>query len=303
MPKFCGECGFALDKEYNFCPNCGSKIELSTDRNENFKKEEKEKIEVIICSICGEENPSGSTACVSCGAVLSENSEKEIKETITKKSSTSDKKLNNKKPVQQKNKKKNKETKKEIVQNSNVKELNNKLVFGIAGGIVAVVILVLFLSGVFENTTTQVNVPNQQTSSGINLNNLNEIADLEKKVTANPDDMQSLLSLAHLQNDSGLYEKAIINYQKYLDKNPTDADARIDMGVCYYNLRNFDNAIAEMSKALEYAPKHQIGHLNLGIVNLSAGNVQKAKEWLQKAVELDPNSDAGQRAKELLNSH
>ena len=75
------------------------------------------------------------------------------------------------------------------------------------------------------------------------------------------------------------------------------------MGVCYYNLRNFDNAIAEMSKALEYAPKHQIGHLNLGIVNLSAGNVQKAKEWLQKAVELDPNSDAGQRAKELLNSH
>ena len=31
MPKYCGECGFALDKEYNFCPNCGSKIEAFSD--------------------------------------------------------------------------------------------------------------------------------------------------------------------------------------------------------------------------------------------------------------------------------
>mgnify|MGYP003514677669 FL=1 len=112
-----------------------------------------------------------------------------------------------------------------------------------------------------------------------------------------------MLELAHLQNDSRMYEKAIINYKLYLQTKPEDADARIDMGVCYYNLKDYDNAINEMTNALKYEPNHQIGHLNLGIVNLSAGNLEKSKEWLLKAISLDPTSEVGKRAQELLQSH
>ena len=303
MPKYCGECGFALDKEYNFCPNCGSKIEAFSDSEKSVEKERIEKVEVVICPNCGEENSAGSSACEACGAVLTKTSDKEIKETKIKNTSPFNNQTKNRKSVKQKNKNRYKETNKEANQKSNVKELNNKLIFGIAGGIVAIVVLVLFLSGVFESTTTQVNVPTQQTNSGINLNNLDKISDLEKKIAANPSDITLVLDLANLQNDSGLFDKAVLNYQKYLAKNPSDADARIDLGVSYYNLKNYTESISEMEKALKYAPKHQIAHLNLGIVNLSAGNLQKAKEWFQKTVELDPNSDAGKRAQELLNSH
>jgi tetratricopeptide (TPR) repeat protein len=129
------------------------------------------------------------------------------------------------------------------------------------------------------------------------------INDLETKVKLNPDDYKSLLELAHLKNDSGLFDAAIQNYKTYLDKNPKDADARVDMGVCYFNLQDFPSAIKEMETALKYVPNHQIAHLNLGVVNLSAGNIEKSKEWLKKAYNLNPANEVGKKAEQLLNNH
>jgi tetratricopeptide (TPR) repeat protein len=129
------------------------------------------------------------------------------------------------------------------------------------------------------------------------------INDLEAKIKQNPEDYTSLLQLAHLKNDSGLFEAAIQNYKVYLDKNPKDADARVDMGVCYFNLKDFTNAIKEMETAIKYVPNHQIAHLNLGVVNLSAGNLEKSKEWLKKAYDLNPISEVGIKAQQLLSNH
>ena len=126
---------------------------------------------------------------------------------------------------------------------------------------------------------------------------------LEAKIKSNPEDYKSLLELAHLKNDSGLFEAAIKNYKTYLVKNPKDADARVDMGVCYFNLKDYPNAIIEMETAIKYVPNHQIAHLNLGIVNLSAGNLEVSKEWLKKAVDLNPTSEVGKKAEQLLNNH
>ena len=72
---------------------------------------------------------------------------------------------------------------------------------------------------------------------------------LRLRLNSNPEDYKSILELAHLKNDSGLFDAAIVNYKTYLDKNPKDADARVDMGVCYFNLQDFPNAIKEMETA------------------------------------------------------
>jgi cytochrome c-type biogenesis protein CcmH/NrfG len=192
---------------------------------------------------------------------------------------------------------------------SNVeKTLNPKVIYGILVAGFAVILIILFTSGTFDSAPV-VNVPvnqNQQqnnVSSGVNLNNIQMINDLEAKIKANPEDYKSLLELGHLKNDSGLYEAAIQNYKTYLDKNPKDADARVDMGVCYFNLKDYTNAIKEMETALKYVPNHQIAQLNLGVVNLSAGNIEKSKEWLKKAYDLDPTSEVGKKAEQLLNNH
>lgn len=191
---------------------------------------------------------------------------------------------------------------------SDGKQLNPKIIYGILVAGIAVVVIILFTSGTFDSApvmSAPLNQNQQQgnVSSGVNLNNMQMINDLEAKIKLNSEDYQSLLELAHLKNDSGLYEAAIQNYKTYLGKNPKDADARIDMGVCYFNLKDFPNAIKEMETALKYEPNHQIALLNLGVVNLSAGNLEKSKEWLKKAVELDPTSEVGKKAEQLLNNH
>lgn len=187
------------------------------------------------------------------------------------------------------------------------KNLNPKIIYGILFGGIIIIAIILFSSGILgtESVAPSVNQVQNQTesSSGINLNNMSGINALEEKVKQNPDDYQSLLQLAHLKNDSGLYEAAIKNYKTYLEKYPEDADARVDMGVCYFNLKNYTTAIKEMETALNYSPNHQIALLNLGIVNLAAGNIEKSKDWLQKAYKVNPTNEVGQRAEQLLKNH
>lgn len=189
------------------------------------------------------------------------------------------------------------------------KTLDLKVIYGMLLGGIILILMVLYLSGVFDATeVTQTNVMNlgnlpQIQQPGVDLSAVQRINELEAKVKANPDDHQSLLELAHLRMDSGFYEQAIQNYKTYLEHHPDDADVRIDMGICYFNLKDFNIAIAEMEKALKYNPKHQVGHLNLGIVNLSIGNLEKAKEWFKETVEINPTTEAGQKAQQLLISH
>jgi tetratricopeptide (TPR) repeat protein len=205
-----------------------------------------------------------------------------------------------------------KKVKSDIKEKSSITEtktLDSKVIFGMVLAGVLLILLVLYLSGVFDVTkvnsqnTISNNNLNQTQQAGVDLNSIQKINELEAKVKANPNDHQLLLELAHSRMDAGFYEQAIQNYKTYLEHHPDDADVRIDMGVCYFNLRDFNTAITEMEKALKYQPKHQIGLLNLGVVNLNAGNLEKAKEYFKKAVEINPNTEAGKKAQQLLTSH
>jgi tetratricopeptide (TPR) repeat protein len=186
------------------------------------------------------------------------------------------------------------------------KNLKNNKLFVIIGGLILLVTLILVLSDIFyvpkAKELVQAPVENNQTP-GVDLSAINEIKALEDKVSANPEDSQAQLQLANLKHDSGMFESAIINYEKYLKKNPSNADARVDMGVCYFSLKNFNEAIAEMKKAIQYNPEHQLAYINLGIVYMSSGSLDEAKKNWQKAVDLNPGSDNGLKAKELLESH
>lgn len=240
---------------------------------------------MVKCSKCGYEIRSADFEfCPKCGTKISN----ELKSGLKKK---------------QKNHSDN------LSSNQQGKTLDSKVIFGMGLGGVLLILLFLYLSGVFDatnvnstNTMNTGNIPQTQ-QPGVDLSSIQKINELEAKVKANPNDHQSLLELAHLRMDSGFYEQAIQNYKTYLEHHPDDADVRIDMGVCYFNLRDFNTAIAEMEKALQYQPNHQIGHLNLGVVNLNAGNIDKAKKYFKKTVEINPNTEAGQKAQQLLTSH
>jgi TolA-binding protein len=304
MVKYCPSCGTRLEQEFNFCPSCGFDLRnIAGTEPEEKKNQEPSVKRVVVCDNCGEENDEGNNICSYCGAPL--------KGAKIERVSRSGKLNEEKKPAVKKVKASGKSqtgmkiSPSKSAETSTPKELNQKKLLLILAGVVVVVFIILYSSGILNSTepdqVTQNQVSNQ--SSGVDLNNVQRINELEEKVKNNPEDTDALLELAHLRNDSGMYDKAIVDYQKYLEKVPKDPDARIDMGVCYYNLKNYDEAIKQMKLAVKYSPKHQIGYLNLGIVNLAAGNIEKSREWLQQAVQLDPNTEMGKRAQELLDSH
>lgn len=307
MPNFCAQCGSEVSEQYRFCPNCGAEIPSQSEAN-NVKKTQpsQDEINFIICDNCGEENPQSESTCISCGVSLLKDGA-----VVSRKITKSDRVKNDPDPSHKNvGNKKDKPKKKKTQTTRQVrkeKEIDSKKILLIISVIAVLAIVILISSGILDSgapVSTNTNVGNTQNQEqGIDLSNINQINELEAKLKSNPDDKETILKLAHLQNDSGFYEKAIPLYQKYLVQVPDDADARIDMGVCYYNLHQYDSAIKEIKSALTYKPDHQIGNLNLGIVNLAAGDMNEAMKWLQKAVDLGPETEIGKRAKELLNSH
>jgi tetratricopeptide (TPR) repeat protein len=276
MINYCPQCGIKIDKDYKFCPNCGKNFSAAE------RQTSKPAVPVVICKNCGEENPADTYECISCGIPLQKG----------KPEKTRIRELQKNRGVQNAGKE---------------KSLDLTKLIAIFAGVIGIALIILIASGAFDSPLpdqrTELPVENSGTNSGVNLAALQQINELEKRVQAEPANIELLLELAHLRNDNGFFQKAIEDYKQYLEKNPSNADARIDMGVCYYNLKEYDTAIAEMKKALEYKPGHQIGHLNLGIVNLAAGRLDESRTWLEKAVEINPDNDIGLRAKELLKNH
>lgn len=169
--------------------------------------------------------------------------------------------------------------------------------------------IILYSAGTFDGPKV-VDVQNANNSENVDhnhnspdLTSLNEIKFLEEKVKNNPEDLNSLLSLSHLLNDSGFYVKAIEHYKRYLAKDTKNVDVIVDMGVCFYQLGDYDSAIKAMESGIALNPKHQIAHFNLGIVNSAKGNISKSQEYFEKAIKIDPNSDIGIKAKNLLDNH
>ena len=310
MFKHCPECGYKLEKEYKFCPECGcelKKIEQVKPEVENtpqFISPQEQSSEKIICDNCGEENSKENIVCSSCGVKLQPGVIEKPPKFESKKSQKFSTSIGKKPQAVQNNKIKYVKSEPHAVK----KQLNMVKTITIVAVGLGIAIALLIFSGVLNSvivpdSSTSSPSNNNNQSSGVDLANVQKINELEGVIKNNPKDTASILELAHLKNDGGMYQQAIINYKQYLALVPTDPDARIDMGICYYNLQNYPTAVAEMQKAIQYDPKHQIGYLDLGIVNLAAGNFVKSKEWLKKAVDLDPNSEYGKKAEELLKSH
>jgi tetratricopeptide (TPR) repeat protein len=295
MFKYCPECGLKLEKEFKFCPECGVNLESVSQQNSG----QDELVNPITCENCGEENSPDNEICAGCGIRLKNKAE--TKNLVKKPQPLGKQKASSKKVNVQKQSKKTYNPQEQPA----IKSLNKRNLLIIIVALLAGIVIILETSDILDAKKVSEDIPqmNESQGSGVDLNNIQKINELEARVKADPNNKELLLQLAHLKNDSRMYQQAIVDYKNYLTMQPSDADARVDMGVCYYNLGDFKTAISEMETALKYNPHHQIALLNLGIVNLSAGNLEKSKEWLEKAVNENPNNDVGKRAKELLESH
>jgi len=285
-PRFlCGECQNEIQWGALECPNCGKPIEwpevTSSESGGGIASAE------AMCPTCGSENATDADFCSSCGAKL------KAQGTVSSGKQRSGQSRPSPKQGKARAGRKSQE--------SSSSMFSWKAIFGFLG---VLLILVVALE-LFPSRDPQ---PAQQTSTtpqapAANMQLINQINDLEKRVATDPNDMQSLKTLANVCQDGRFFDKAIVQYRKYLEKNPRDVDVRVDMGICYFETSSLEEARKEMEMALKYDPKHVATNFNLGIVSLRAGNVKEANEWFKKTIALAPNTDMGRQAKQILEQH
>lgn len=298
--KNCNSCGFECRDTDNFCPNCGTKL----PENVEIKKQDSTELSLIklkICDLCGEENPIEAKECSYCGVRFS-GEEKIVERELALVEQKPKAEFDYTQKKQTKTILKKKHQSKEQAKTSEIKKLETKH-FILIGVVALVVVIILFFSGYEGNKSDRKNQNDQQINSGINLDAINEINRLEDELKSDPDNKEKILRLAHLNHDSGFFEKAINYYERYLKLNPNDNDAEVDLGVCFFELKQYEKASEIFERVIKKNPKHQIAYLNLGIVHLTQGQVDRAKEFFRKCIELGEHTDAGHRAAELLKSH
>jgi len=283
----CGKCQNPLTPGSKFCNLCGTPVEWSADGGDAGEQAST----TVQCKLCGAENTHGNTTCVACGEVLEHD-----KPAVQQKRRTAQKKKSDQPLV-----------------------LSWKMIAGFVVFLAVGVFGLEFLTAgkftepphIHDEETTPTETP------AANMQALQQIEDLEQRLTASPNDQSLRIQLANTLHDARFYDKAIQRYHEYLNIKPDDVDARVDLGICYYEVDRSVEAKQEMLKALEYNAKHILGHFNLGIVNLriaqtemTAGNsdkaseaVSEANEWFRKTVALDPNGSAGQRAQRFIADH
>lgn len=324
--KNCPNCNYPLEAGHRFCPSCGTEIKAAETHSPESVNEEDVQ-ELVVCDVCGEETGTEAGYCESCGAKLSGDekrataasrpAEPVVKTPPVEKEKKKEDSIKKNNVIPAKNKSRvqsgqktsassgRRDTKGSGKVNGPQKNLSPIQIGMLIAGILAAGIVVLWASGVFStspkaggNDTVQ-----QQQAPGISLENVQRINDLEAAVAKDSTNLNTVLELANLYNDSGLYEKAVSYYSMYIRANPGNADVQVDLGVCYFAMQKYDLAKKFMRRGLAINPRHQTANFNLGIVNFSSGNTDSAKVWWRKAIEIDPNSQVGKKAKELLESH
>ncbi len=117
---------------------------------------------------------------------------------------------------------------------------------------------------------------------------------------------QLWLRAANLYDDAEDYVTAKTLYETYLSIEPKNVDARVDYAIVLLKLGEQGNpalsqqAVTEMRRAVEDGPQHQKAHVNLGILYMQIGKVAEAHQLWQRAIELDAQSEAGRKARELI---
>ena len=91
-----------------------------------------------------------------------------------------------------------------------------------------------------------------------------------------PENLFTLLALAHSHIRTGDYQHAIKLLDKGLDADPTSTWGYYLMGLACYNLQSFDEAIAAFSKAIENNPKNWSAYTGRGLSYISIGDTEKA---------------------------
>lgn len=180
------------------------------------------------------------------------------------------------------------------------------LLVGLLGGLLIFSII---------NRQEKVSLGNIPAGVGSPLDYRQRIAEAEKIVAADPNNLQAWIQLGNDYYDTDQPQKAIFAYGKALELQPENPNVLTDQGVMYRRLgevalqkkdqatalANFQKAIANFEQAQKIDPKHLQSLYNLGIVYYAdLQRPDKALEVWNRYLQIDSMSPQAQQVKGMV---
>lgn len=169
----------------------------------------------------------------------------------------------------------------------------------------AVVVLIVGVAGVYNlggGAVPGINgTPAPQASSGLDMA---QVADLMQKISTNPKDTASLMSLATLYYGIGDYTTAQTWLQKVLDVDPKNVTALLALGASEFNTGDDASAETVWRQVLTIDPKNVEAHYDLGFMYFSKSppDIEKVREEWGAVITLAPDSEVAQTVQAHLAS-
>ncbi len=145
--------------------------------------------------------------------------------------------------------------------------------------------------------------PAPEASAGAQIDQA-RVAELMKKISADPKDVTSLQALGDIYYQVGDYETAGGWMEKILAVDPKNLTARLALGAALFNLGKPDDAEKQWRQVLEIDPDNLEAHYDLGFMYLSRNPPDTANvkaEW-SRVIEIAPDSDVAKTVATHLQS-
>lgn len=105
-----------------------------------------------------------------------------------------------------------------------------------------------------------------------------------------PRDIEAQFQLGYLYDILGMYDEAMIQYQKAAIIDPRHPYPRVNMGLVFFKRRDYDRAVREYRTALDLGAPDPASIYNfIGICYKYLFDFGRAEEAFKKAIELEPN--------------
>lgn len=110
-----------------------------------------------------------------------------------------------------------------------------------------------------------------------------EVARLEQRLEAAPDDTTARVELARLKQGAHRLDEAVGHYARYLALHPANRQAWLDLAAGYGGLERWAEAEQAMHALLERWPADPAALYNLGAICANQGKTDEARAWWEKA--------------------
>ncbi len=173
--------------------------------------------------------------------------------------------------------------------------------------LIAVVALIVGLLGgylIFSiSSAGKAQQPNAaiQAGAGSPADYSQRIAQAEKIVAQDPNNLNVWISLGNDYFDTEQTQKAISAYGKALELNPNNPNVLTDQGVMFRKVGWYDKALANFEKANKLDPKHIQSLFNAGIVYaVDLKDHVKARPYWKKVLEIEPNGATAMQIRSMM---